>query len=94
MISSLARAITSPVSGAITLRARILPTSTSNGTSIRSRLAAAMSRMCLAVMRLSLATISLPSSPTMSSLATSPFRRSATTFWNTPFLVRKKVSQL
>ena len=60
VISSLALAMISPVSVLTTLCASVRPRMNSSGAAMRLMPAASMSRMCLTVMRLSLATIVLP----------------------------------
>ena len=56
----------------------VRPKTNSTGTAILLMPAFSISRICLTVMRLSLATITVPSLAVMSNLATSPRRRSGT----------------
>ncbi len=79
VISSLALAMISPVSLATTLCASVRPRMKSSGAVIFLMPAASMSRICFTVMRLSLATTTLPALSVMSKRATSPRSRSGTT---------------
>jgi len=93
VISSLALAMISPVSPLMTLCAIARPMMNSSGASIFFTPADSMSRMCLTVMRLSLATIVLPLLSLMSKRAISPRRRSGTTSKRTPSDAIWKVSK-
>ena len=78
VISSLADAISSPVSASTMLVASTRPIRKSSGTEIRSIFAAAISRKCLAFTRLSFSTSTLPLRSLISKRAISPFHRSPT----------------
>ncbi|EXI74156.1 MAG: hypothetical protein AW07_02294 [Candidatus Accumulibacter sp. SK-11] len=78
MISSLALARISPVFSSITSSPITRPIRKSSGTATCFMPAASSSRMCLAVIRLSLAMISLPDESLKSKRATSPRKRSGT----------------
>ena len=93
VISSLAFATTSPVSLSMMLLAIARPKIKSCGTAILLTPAFSMSRMCLTVMRLSLATNTSPFLATMSNLATSPRRRSGTKLNSIPLALIWKVSK-
>ncbi|CPK59541.1 Uncharacterised protein [Bordetella pertussis] len=93
VISSLACATTSPVSGSTMFLASTRPYRKSSGTDTRWMPPAARSRRCLALIRLSFSTITLPSRSAMSKRAISPFQRSATNSIMPPSLLSSKLSK-
>ncbi|MCY1520686.1 hypothetical protein D9M68_554690 [compost metagenome] len=93
VISSLALAMTSPVSGSTMFLASTRPYRKSSGTEMRWMPPAARSRRCFALMRLSFSTMTLPARSEMSKRAISPFQRSGTNSIIAPSLFSSKLSK-
>ena len=92
VISSLAFANTSPVSGSVMVFAITRPSKKSSGTDTVLIPALPRSRKCLALIRLSFSIMTLPLLSVISKLITSPFKRSGISSITAPSSFRSNTS--